>query len=97
MGFAPHVYTVLVEPLERVSPPLIVSHMQWLDMQQWQELKLNDPAAYEALYRKSLAEILRVLERNEPFAGDIELLQRWLKPVSVNKELHALSSEVSAS
>lgn len=73
-----HVYTVLVEPLERVSPPLIVSHMQWLDMQQWQELKVNDPAAYEALYRKSLAEILRVLERNEPFAGDIELLQRWL-------------------
>jgi hypothetical protein len=40
--------------------------MQWLDMQQWQELKVNDPAAYEALYRKSLAEILRVLESAAP-------------------------------
>ena len=84
-----HVYTVLVEPLERVSPPLIVSHMQWLDMQQWQELKLNDPAAYEALYRKSLAEILRVLERNEPFAGDIELLQRWLDPLDGTTDMLA--------
>jgi hypothetical protein len=84
-----HVYTVLVEPLERVSPPLIVSHMQWLDMQQWQELKVNDPAAYESLYRKSLAEILRVLERNEPFAGDIELLQRWLDPLDGTAEMLA--------
>ena len=84
-----HVYTVLVEPLERVSPPLIVSHMQWLDMQRWQELKVNDPAAYEALYRKSLAEILRVLERNEPFAGDIELLQRWLDPLDGTTDMLA--------
>jgi hypothetical protein len=84
-----HVYTVLVEPLERVSPPLIVSHMQWLDMQEWQKLKVNDPAAYEALYRKSLAEILRVLERNEPFAGDIELLQRWLDPLDGTADMLA--------
>jgi WD40 repeat protein len=84
-----HVYTVLVEPLERVSPPLIVSHLQWLDMQQWQELKAKDPVAYEALYRKSLQEILRVLERNEPFAGDIELLQRWLDPLDGTADMLA--------
>ena len=30
------VYTVLVEPEKEVSPPLPISHLQWLDMQQWQ-------------------------------------------------------------
>ena len=84
-----HVYTVLVEPLNRVSPPLILSHLQWLDMQQWQELKTNNPTAYETLYTKSLNEILRVLERNEPFAGDIELLQSWLDPLDSTAEMLA--------
>ena len=84
-----HVYTVLVEPLERVSPPLVVSHLQWLDMQQWQELKAKDTQAYEALYKNSLQEILRVLERNEPFAGDIELLQRWLDPLDGTADMLA--------
>ena len=84
-----HVYTVLVEPLERVSPPLIVSHLQWLDMHQWQELKATNPSEYDALYLRSLQEILRVLERNEPFAGDIELLQRWLEPLDGTTDMLA--------
>ena len=71
-----HVYTVLVEPLSEVTPPLIISHLQWLDMQRWRTLKAEDPQAFEDFYQKGLSEILRVIERNEPFAGEIEELQR---------------------
>ncbi len=72
------VFTVLVEAPDRVRPPLIISHKQWLDMQEWQ---LLDAPRQEALYQSSFQEILRVLERNEPFAGEIDELYRWLKPL----------------
>lgn len=72
------VFTVLVEAPDRVRPPLIISHKQWLDMQQWQ---LLEAPQQEALYQSSFQEILRVLERNEPFAGEIDELYRWLKPL----------------
>jgi len=75
-----HVYTVLVESPKDVTPPLIISHLQWLDMQQWRTLQQADPAAADALYERSFPEIVRVLERNEPFAGEVETLKRWLDP-----------------
>ncbi len=84
-----HVYTVLVEPLNEVTPPLIVSHLQWLDMQQWRTFKAEQPEVYEDMYQKGLAEILRVIERNEPFAGEIEELQRWLKPLDCTSDMIA--------
>lgn len=84
-----HVHTVLVEPLNEVTPPLIVSHLQWLDMQQWRTLKAEQPKVYEEMYQKGLLEILRVLERNEPFAGEIEELQRWLKPLDCTSDMIA--------
>ena len=84
-----HVYTVLVEPLADVTPPLIVSHMQWLDMQDWRTLKIQDPKAYELLYQQGLAEILRVIDRNEPFAGEVEELQKWLKPMDCTSDMIA--------
>ncbi len=76
-----HVYTVLVEPLSEVTPPLILSRLQWLDMQQWQTLKDSNPAEYESMYGQCLEQILRVLERNQPFAGEIDELYRWLQPL----------------
>jgi WD40 repeat protein len=82
-----HVYTVLVEPLSDVRPPLIVSRLQWLDMREWQRTAKEDPAAFEALYEKSLAEIIRVLEQNEPFAGEIDALQRWLDPIDSTSDM----------
>jgi hypothetical protein len=85
-----HVYTVLVEAPSKVSPPLIISHLQWLDMQQWQELRDHQPDAAEALYQDSLSRIVEVLERNKPFSGDIEDLRRWLKPWDSTSDLIAL-------
>ena len=56
-----HVYTVLVEPLSEVTPPLILSRLQWLDMQQWQTLKDSNPAEYESMYGQCLEQILSVV------------------------------------
>ena len=75
-----HVYTVLVEPEKEVSPPLLISHLQWLDMQQWQSLREQDGERFEAWYQEKLGEILSVLRSSEPFSGDITLLEQWLKP-----------------
>lgn len=83
------VFTVLVEPPAQVKPPLIISHRQWLDMQQWLSLGETDPAGQEALYQRSLREILRVLDDTQPFAGHIDDLQRWLQPLDSTADMVA--------
>jgi WD40 repeat protein len=75
-----HVYTVLVESVSKVTPPLIISHLQWLDMQEWDTLIKTNSEQAEVLYKKSFPKIVQVLERNEPFSGEIEELRRWLQP-----------------
>jgi WD40 repeat protein len=87
------VFTVLVEPPAEVKPPLIISHRQWLDMQKWLELGQTDPAAQEALYQWGLGEILRVLESNQPFAGEIQELQRWLNPLDCTADMVAAEKD----
>ncbi len=84
-----HVYTILVEPLSQVKPPLIISHLQWLDMQEWRALEELQPLAAEALYQDSLKKIVAVLEINQPFSGDVEDLRRWLKPWESTSDLIA--------
>lgn len=84
-----HVYTVLVEALNQVTPPLLISRRQWLDMHDWRALREADPQAYETQYRNGLAEILRVLARNEPFAGEVRDLERWLVPMDCTSDMVA--------
>ena len=82
-----HVYTILVEPQNRVKPPLIISNLQWLDMHQWLDLREQQPAAAEVLYQESLKKIIAVLEQNQPFSGEVEDLRRWLKPWDSTSDL----------
>jgi hypothetical protein len=82
-----HVYTILVEPPSQVKPPLIISHLQWLDMHEWRDLREKKPEAAETLYQESLKKIVLVLERNQPFSGDIEDLRCWLKPWDSTSDL----------
>ena len=84
-----HVYTILVEPANQVKPPLIISHLQWLDMHEWRVLEEQQPQAAEALYQDSLKKIVAVLEKNQPFSGDVEDLRRWLKPWESTSDLIA--------
>lgn len=75
-----HVFTILVEPQNKVKPPLIISNLQWLDMHQWLDLSVTQPAAADVFYQESLKKIIAVLEKNQPFSGEVEDLRRWLKP-----------------
>lgn len=75
-----HVYTVLVEPEKEVSPPLLISHLQWLDMHQWHTLRESGDEQFEVWYQEKFGEILSVLRSSEPFSGDITLLEQWLNP-----------------
>lgn len=84
-----HVYTILVEPLSLCRPPLIISHRQWLDMQTWRDLQASDPVEFESLYQRSLSAIIRVLERNEPFAGEIDELYSRLRPIDSTADMVA--------
>lgn len=80
------VHSILVESETDVSPPPSISHLQWLDMHDWHERQQGDPEEYAAWYSEKLTEICRVLESetNQRFAGEIELLQKKLKPVTMD-------------
>jgi len=80
------VHSILVENETDVSPPPSISHLQWLDMHDWYERQQADPAEFADWYNEKFAEICRVLESetNQRFAGEIELLQKKLKPVTMD-------------
>ncbi len=77
-----NIQTILVESETEVQPPLSISHVQWLDMHDWQEQCDFDRADWGVWYQDHLAEVLRVVESEESrrFVGEIEMLQSYLKP-----------------
>ena len=74
------IYTVLVQPAEEVTPPLIVSRRQWLDMSTWRAEMEKGHEKFGLWYQERFDEILRVLKGNTSFSGDMEELERWLQP-----------------
>ncbi len=78
-----NIQSVLVESEQEVKLPPSISHIQWLDMHDWQERRASGEAAWEKWYQEKLAEIIRVVESDESrkFAGEIRTLEEYLKPV----------------
>lgn len=78
-----NIQSILVESEQEVKPPPSISHIQWLDMHDWQEHGKIGEAAWEQWYQEKLAEIIRVVESDESrkFAGEIRTLEEYLKPV----------------
>ncbi|MCX6875105.1 MAG: TIR domain-containing protein [Verrucomicrobia bacterium] len=78
-----NIQTILVESEAEVKPPASISHIQWLDMHDWQEWRASGEAAWEKWYQEKIAEIIRVVESDESrkFAGEIRTLEEYLKPV----------------
>jgi WD40 repeat protein len=74
------IYTVLVQPAEEVTPPLIVSRRQWLDMSTWRLEMEKGEEKFDLWYQDRFDEILRVLKGNANFSGNMEVLERWLQP-----------------
>ena len=80
------VQTILVESEKEVSPPVSVSHVQWLDMHDWKNHWDEDAKSpvSDRWYDGKLAEILKVVESDASyrFSGEIEELKKKLLPVT---------------
>ncbi len=78
-----NIQSILVESEDEVKLPPSISHIQWVDMRDWQERRASGEAAWEKWYQEKLAEIIRVVESDESrkFAGEITALEEYLKPL----------------
>ncbi len=87
-----NIQTILVENESEVSPPPTVSHMQWLDMQEWKRLKEEGNDSWEKWYGEKFNEIVQVIEseENRRFAGEIEKLNALLTPISSDARVASL-------
>jgi hypothetical protein len=85
-----NIQTILLESETEVKPPPSISHIQWLDMQDWTARRGS--GAWEEWYQSKFAEIVRVVESEESrrFAGEIEALNHHLKPISSDSRVAAL-------
>lgn len=94
--------TILVESEVEVQPPVNISHVQWLDMHDWKDghgvvhivkdEPANGDATWEQWYQTRFAEIVRVVESDESlrFAGEIETLNGYLKPIQSEARIFEL-------
>lgn len=75
--------TILLEGELIAVPPVSMSHIQWLDMHDWQDRQASDPAIFESWYCQKRDELLEALATPDTvrFAGEIADLDRRLKPV----------------
>lgn len=73
-----NIKTVLLEDEKQVSPPTSVSGIQWFDMSQWKDIRVQDENEWNIWYGAKLNEIIRVIEDEsfESFSGDIENIKR---------------------
>jgi hypothetical protein len=87
-----NIQTILVESETEVKPPASISYIQWLDMHDWKARRAGGEAAWEDWYQAKLAEIVRVVESEESrrFAGEIEKLNGYLRPISSDSRIAAL-------
>ena len=85
-----NISTVLVEPEDAVAVPPSVGHVQWLDMSQWR-VRRDEPGFEEWLAGKldELAEVVES-EQSRRFAGEIDRLNRVLRPVLPHARTAAL-------
>ncbi|MCX6278002.1 MAG: toll/interleukin-1 receptor domain-containing protein [Bacteroidetes bacterium] len=90
-----NIQTILVESEQEVQPPVNIGHIQWLDMHEWKRLKESDDTAWRQWYQEKLAEIISVVESDEShrFAGEIEKLNEFLKPIKSEARISGLLSK----
>jgi hypothetical protein len=87
-----NIQTILVEGEEEVKAPATISHIQWLDMHDWQEVKTKGGEEWNAWYENKFNEIVEVVESEESrtFAGEIEELKGYLNPISSDARIKQL-------
>ena len=84
--------TILVEAETEVAPPLSVSHIQWLDMHEWADKIAEGEVAFEQWYGPKRDAILKLLAEpaTRRFKGEIDNLERRLRPIAQDAEIGAL-------
>lgn len=75
-----YVYSVLVQPIAEVMPPLILSQRQWLDMSEWREKR--DKPGFDSWFDDHIEKIATALRAKSGFAGEMAELHRVLRPLS---------------
>ncbi|HYG60706.1 MAG TPA: toll/interleukin-1 receptor domain-containing protein [Symbiobacteriaceae bacterium] len=87
-----NIQTILVEGEREVQPPPSISHIQWLDMHDWRQRLMADKESWEEWYQGKFSELLAVVESEESrrFAGEIETLEGYLKPISSEARMSQL-------
>lgn len=87
-----NIKTVLLENEEQVSPPPSLSHIQWLDMKEWQIKFTQGGEEWLQWYQAKLDEILKIIESKESiqFSGEIERLKKQLRPISSEQRISSL-------
>ena len=78
------VYPVLLEPLQQVSPPVTISHLQWQDLTQWQSIRDGRVPGkdWPRWYEERLLQLVTLVEGEaSEFSGDIQSLREVLRPV----------------
>jgi hypothetical protein len=90
-----NIQTILVETEQEVQPPVNIGHIQWLDMHDWQQKKAINEEDWKQWYEAKLAEIVKVVESDETrrFAGEIEKLNEYLKPIKSDARISGLLSK----
>ena len=74
--------TLMVEPVEKVNPPPSISHIQYLDLSNWREVKVLGQQHWSAWVNERAQRVLEIVAQNAGFAGEMDVLQGLLKPFS---------------
>jgi hypothetical protein len=89
------IHTVLLESEESVAPPSSISDVQWLDMSDWAQRRIETPTGFDEWYEGRLSMLCASLESQEAraFAGEITELRSILRPrFSDTRERQLLAS-----
>ena len=80
---------ILTESMGKVKPPITISHIQFLDISKWIEIKNGKvkDVDFNKWYEEKLAEIIKGIEKDKEFSGDIEVLKKILKPLPFKSDI----------
>jgi tetratricopeptide (TPR) repeat protein len=84
------VYPVLLEPVQEVSPPVTISHLQWQDLSQWREIREGRVPGkdWARWYEEKLLQLVTLVEGAAgEFTGDIQALREVLRPVAFSSDI----------
>ena len=84
------VYPILMEPLDQVSPPVTISHIQWQDLSRWRAILAGTVPEinWDRWYEARLIEIVDLVESQAGhFGGEIQVLENVLRPLSFTSEI----------